>query len=61
MDHLAYSIPDACRVSGAGRSILYKAMRSGDLRAVKLGSKTLILAADLRRWVESLPEKRATP
>jgi excisionase family DNA binding protein len=52
---LAYSVSEACAVGRAGRTALYEAIRSGDLRAVKRGRRTLILADDLRRWLEALP------
>jgi excisionase family DNA binding protein len=52
---LAYTISEACIDARAGRSSVYEAIRTGDLRAVKRGRKTLILAEDLRRWVENLP------
>jgi len=52
---LAHSIPEACELSGSGRTALYEAIRSGKLRAVKRGRRTLILPDDLRRWVQSLP------
>jgi excisionase family DNA binding protein len=53
---LAYSIPEACAVASIGRSALYEEIKTGRLRAVKSGRRTIILARDLRSWVENLPE-----
>ena len=52
---LAHSILEACSITHTGRTALYEAIRSGGLRAVKRGRRTLILDDDLRRWVQSLP------
>ena len=52
---LAYSIAEACSVVRTGRTALYEAIRSGALRAVKRGRRTIVLADDLRRYLESLP------
>lgn len=58
---LAHSIPEACSIACAGRTALYEAIRSGALRAVKRGRRTLLLDEDLRRWVQSLPPVAAKP
>jgi excisionase family DNA binding protein len=52
---LAYTISEACAVARAGRTSVYEAIRDGALIARKRGRKTLILADDLRDWLERLP------
>jgi excisionase family DNA binding protein len=59
MPPLAYSIPDVCKCSNAGRTTVYKAINAGDLTAHKRGSRTIILSSDLERWLSSLPQIEA--
>lgn len=56
---LAYQINDACKIAGVGRTTLYLAIKAGELAATKCGNRTLILAADLKAWLESLPKLEA--
>ena len=52
---LAYSIAEASEVSRIGRTSIYEAINSRDLIARKNGRRTVILADDLRRWLQNLP------
>jgi excisionase family DNA binding protein len=52
---LAYSIAEVCATARAGRTSVYEAIKSGELVARKRGRRTVILADDLRRWLEALP------
>jgi hypothetical protein len=52
---IGYSIEEAVSVSGLGRTTIYGAIRRRELRALKKGSRTIVLDHDLRRWLEGLP------
>lgn len=52
---LAYTVAEACAAARVGRTVLYELIRDGKLPARKCGRRTVVLADDLRRWVESLP------
>jgi excisionase family DNA binding protein len=55
MKTLALTISEACAAARVGRTTVYAAIGSGQLRAVKLNRKTLVLVADLQQWIETLP------
>jgi excisionase family DNA binding protein len=54
-DKWALSVIEAVQLSGLGRTTIYEALSAGQLKAVKAGRRTLILAEDLRHWLEGLP------
>jgi len=56
MKQLAFDILGAAKTSGLGRSLIYAAMGTGELRAKKLGKRTIILASDLEKFLEALPD-----
>jgi|SRR5580700_9240810 excisionase family DNA binding protein len=62
-DLLAYTIAQAAEAAATGKTALYEALGSGELPAHKRGRRTLILATDLRDWLQRLPalELKRTP
>lgn len=49
---LAYSPKDAARVTGLGLTTIYRLVNDGRLERRKVGTRSLITAASLRRLVE---------
>jgi excisionase family DNA binding protein len=54
----AYSIAEVCRLTSLGRTSIYAAIKSGELIAHRWGRRTVVLAADLRAFLNNLPKSR---
>ena len=48
---LAFSPNEAARLCSIGRTTLYAALSSGDLKSVKIGTRRLITLDALREWL----------
>ena len=59
LEQLAYSPLEAAKASGQSRSKIFKDIREEKLRAVKSGTRTLILRADLETYLREMPPVKA--
>lgn len=50
----AAGIAQVCVALGIGRTSVYALIRSGQLRAVKIGRRTIVLSEDLERYLGGL-------
>ncbi|MGH9086951.1 MAG: helix-turn-helix domain-containing protein [Acidimicrobiales bacterium] len=57
MERLAYDIPTAAEVIGVGRTTLYQAIASGDLRSVKIGARRLVTRDACQDFLRLLSER----
>lgn len=49
---MAYSVVDAARVLGIGKSKLYELVKQGEIETIKIGSRTLVLHDQLAAFVD---------
>lgn len=52
-EKLAYSIKEVRALTGLSNATVYVQIKKGELRSVKNGGRTLILAQDLQKWIDS--------
>ncbi|BBE33082.1 hypothetical protein SmB9_07400 [Sphingosinicella microcystinivorans] len=52
MDEIAYSINRTARALGVGRSTIYKLIKTGQVDALKIGTRTLITTESIARLTE---------
>jgi hypothetical protein len=58
-ERLAYPINDFAEAVGISRRKAYAEIKAGNLRAKKLGSRTIITAPDADAYLEALPDMAA--
>ena len=56
-ESLAYSVGDAAKIAGVGRSFFFEEIRVGRLIARKAKGRTLILHQDLVDYLSDLPTR----
>jgi hypothetical protein len=52
---LTAPVPTACLITGWSRSEMYRRLAAGDIQAVKMGKRTLIVMDSVRTYVATLP------
>jgi excisionase family DNA binding protein len=50
-----YSVPETLALLKIGRTLFYKEVAAGRIKAVKSGQRTLVPAQSIKDWIESLP------
>lgn len=58
-DPLTVRIPEACRLTGIGRSKLYELIAEGSIEIVKVGGMTLVSFESLKRLIADARERGA--
>lgn len=56
---LAVCPEDAGKMTGLARTQIYKAIKDGDLKSLKIGKRRLIRVDALKEWLASLEHKAA--
>jgi excisionase family DNA binding protein len=59
IEPLTVTVPEALRITGLGRTSLYRLIEEKKLRRVKVGSRTLIDFGSIKKLVESQVEQAA--
>ena len=54
MNALSYTIEEASKIIGLGRTRIYAELNSGRLTGVKAGRRTLIPRTSIQKWLENL-------
>lgn len=58
VERIAYSVVEAARIAGIGRTGLYQLIHDGVIPVVKIGKRTLVRRSDLEAFMAALPTTR---
>jgi len=53
VDKLCFGIDETTRLTGLGRTTIYREIAAGHLEVIKVGSRTLVTRAALERFLET--------
>ncbi|WP_395661675.1 helix-turn-helix domain-containing protein [Aestuariivirga sp.] len=56
----AVSVAEAARMLNMGRTSTFAAIKRGELKARKIGRRTVVEVSEIRRYVENLPVRTPT-
>jgi excisionase family DNA binding protein len=56
MEPIAVSVSEACKLSGLGRTSLYRLIKSRQIAVTKIGARTLVQVPSLRRLLLDPPD-----
>ena len=56
----AHSIDDACKMIGIKKSMMYELVAKGEIKAKKIGARTVIPDESLREYLAGLPDAELT-
>lgn len=54
MERITYSIKETGKALGIGRTLIYEMIDDGRLEVIKVGRRTLVKAASIKRLVDGL-------
>ena len=54
-NQMSYTLDEAVKLTGLGKTRLYEELNTGRLKAVKIGRRTLIPHDSLQDWIKTLP------
>lgn len=56
-DRLTYSIEQAARALGVGRSLVFTLLKEGQLKSIRVGKRRLVLATELQAFLDRQQQK----